>query len=84
MLEISKVPVYFYRIFDAQFFMLNHYLDVPNFQLECAPGTFDLTKIWMLIEVRLFYGYIFSAMFFLMIASIFKVSDRYKLLKTKY
>lgn len=75
--EILKVPFYIYQIFYAHYYLLNHSVQASGFGIECQTGFFDLTKVWMTIEVQVFYCYIGSAMLFVLVAQIFKVNKRY-------
>jgi len=62
--EISRIPVYIYQLYYAHYYLLNYGAKADGFDIDCGPENFDLTKIWMLIEIIIFYSYIVSGIFF--------------------
>lgn len=67
LLDISRVPIYFYYIFRAQTFELNYIAGDKSCHLNCANGNdeYDLYVVWLILELRLFYGYILTGILFL-------------------
>ena len=69
--DISRVPIYFYFIFRAHYFELSMISHKTGFDLSCGNGQFFLYEMWLILELRIFYGYIVTGIFFLLLASMF-------------
>lgn len=76
--DISKVPVYFYFIFRAHYYELNMITHTDGFDLSCGDGRFNLYELWLLLELRIFYGYILTGIFFLLMSSFFGIDKKLK------
>jgi hypothetical protein len=76
--DISKVPVYFYFIFRAHYYELNMITHTDGFDLSCGDGKFNLYELWLLLELRIFYGYILTGIFFLLMSSFFGINKKLK------
>lgn len=75
--EFSTVPAYLYVVFLGQFFMLNYIADATDFHVKCGPDRYDLTKIWVILELRVFYGWLLTGVLFLTIAQIKPITKSY-------
>ena len=76
--DISRVPIYFYFIFRAHYFELSMISHKTGFDLSCGNGQFFLYEMWLILELRIFYGYIVTGIFFLLLASMFGISKNLK------
>ena len=49
-----------------------------GFNLSCGNGQFYLYEMWLILELRVFYSYIVTGIFFLLLANIFGISKKLK------
>ena len=76
---IVRVPLYIWFIYDAHFFELGTILGISD---ECIQYDVNgnpyknvvLLAEWYIIELRVFYGYILSSVFYLMLVEFFGIN----------
>ena len=76
---IVRVPLYIWFIYDAHFFELGTILGISEdcIQYDEHGDPYNnvvLLAEWYIIELRVFYGYILSSVFYLMLAEIFGIN----------
>ena len=55
--------------------MITH---TDGFDLSCGNGKYNLYELWLILELRIFYGYILTGIFFLLMSSFFGISKNLK------
>jgi hypothetical protein len=55
--------------------MITH---TDGFDISCGDGKFNLYEMWLILELRIFYGYILTGIFFLLLASFFGIDKKLK------
>lgn len=55
--------------------MITH---TDGFDPSCGNGRYNLYELWLILELRIFYGYILTGVFFLLLASFFGIDKKLK------
>ena len=68
LLDVTRVPIYFYYIYVAHFYELNSLSKANQDITVCGDNQVNEREIWYIIELRIFYGFNLSGILFIAVS----------------